>query len=176
MGEKNEGRIGTLAIFGIAIILNLILTIMTLDQLDRARDDIAALSGELASKQDLAVLRPLGINRLLQRRCTACHNERRFAKTIDMEGRELVSTVARMSEHARGTIPDDEFERIAAALFVARCTTCHDESVVSRLLLYPEKERLLFLRKKVGTMRTGFRTDQVNELARAIDLLANSAR
>ena len=100
----------------------------------------------------------------------------RKGEPLDMEGRELVSTVARMSAHAKGAIPEDEFERIGAALFVSRCTTCHDESVVSRLLLYPEKERLPFLREKVGSMRTGFRTDQVAELARAIDLLSATAR
>jgi len=176
MAKKNEHRIGTLAIFGIAILLNLLLAVMILDQLDRTRGDIDALSRELASKQDLAVLRPLGINRLLGRRCTTCHNARRFAETLDMEGRELVSTVARMSAHAKGAIPEEEFERIGAALFVSRCTTCHDESVVSRLLLYPEKERLPFLREKVGSMRTGFRTDQVAELSRAIDLLSTTAR
>ena len=79
---------------------------------------------------------------------------RRFAATMGMEGRELVSTVARMSVHAKGAIPDREFEQIGASLFVRRCTTCHDESVVSRLLLRPERERMPYLREKVGRMKT----------------------
>jgi hypothetical protein len=176
MAGSNEQRSGTLAIFGIAILLNLLLAIMILDQLDRARDDIGALEEKLATKQDLAVLRPLGINRVLDKRCSGCHNERRFAATMTMEGRELVSTVARMSSHAKGAIPAGEFERIGAALFVRRCTTCHDESVVSRLLLYPEKDRIPYLREKIGSLKTGFRTDQVSELLRAIDLLASHGR
>jgi hypothetical protein len=176
MADNSEQRTGTLAIFGIAILLNLLLAIMILDQLDRARDDIDALTGKLATKQDLAVLRPLGISRVLDRRCSSCHNERRFAATIGMEGREIVSTVARMSAHAKGTIPSDEFERIGAALFVRRCTVCHDESVVSRLLLYPDIKRRPFLREKVGSLETGFRTDQVDELLRAIELLAAHGR
>ena len=176
MAGGDTPKAGTLVIFGIAILLNLLLAIMILDQIDRTRDDIDALEAKLASKQDLAVLRPLGISRVLEQRCSTCHNERRFARTLEMEGREIVSTVARMSAHAKGTIPNDEFERIGAALFVRRCTVCHDESVVSRLLLYPEIERQPFLREKVGSLETGFRTDQVGELMRAIELLAAQGR
>jgi uncharacterized membrane protein len=175
MPDSSGKSSGTLAIFGIAILLNLVLTIMVLDQVDRSREEVRSLASELATKQDLAMFRPLGIDRVIGNRCSTCHSARRFAATLGMEGRELISTITRMSAHAKGEIPEDEFERIAAALFVRRCTTCHGESVISRLLLKPEDERIRFLREKVAMPGSGFRTDQVGELARAIRLLEVTA-
>ena len=175
MTEPGKRGGGTLAIFGIAVVLNLVLTLMVLDQLTRSRSEIRELSSELATKQDIAMFRPLRVGRILEENCTGCHTTRRFAATSSMEERQIASTVARMSSHSGGNIPAVEFAEIAAALLVRRCTACHSEAVLSRLLLYPEEHRMPFLRKKVAAPGSGFRSDQVEELTRAIQLLAGEA-
>jgi len=176
MPERGSRNVATLAIFGIAILLNLVLTALLLDQVDRTRSEMRQLADELATKQDVAMLRPLGVRNILERRCTGCHTVRRFAKTLDMSEPELFATVAKMSLHSGGEIPASEFPQIEAALLVYRCTTCHDESVLSRLILMPHDERLPFLRKKVAMRGSGFRTDQVEELVQAFRVLAEAAR
>ena len=176
MAPQGSGRSSwTLAIFGVAILVNLLLTVVVLDQVDRTRDEMRALTDELATKQDVAMLRPLGVNRILERRCTGCHTPRRFAATTIMEEPALLSTVERMSEHTGGAIPEGEYQQIAAALLVRRCTACHSETVVSRLLLFEEADRLPFLRQKISAPGSGFRSDQVEELQRAIRRLAGES-
>ena len=171
MASGDAQKAGTLVIFGIAILLNLLLTILVLDQVDRSRDEMRAISDELATRQDIAMLRPLGVNRILEEHCSECHSSRRFAASMKMEEQSLISTVARMSAHSKGAIPPKEFERIGAALLVRRCTVCHSESVVSRILLYPDEDRLRILMHEVARPNSGLRRDQVEELARAIRLL-----
>jgi uncharacterized membrane protein len=173
MAEEGPRKVGTLAIFGIAILLNLLLTIVLLDQVDRSRAEMRTLNNRLATRQDIAMLRPLGINRILRERCSGCHSARRLAATMQMEEQTLVATVARMSAHSKGAIPPNEFKKISAALLVRRCTSCHGESVVSRILLYPEEERIPVLLREVSKPGSGVRRDQVEELARAIRLLAD---
>ena len=173
--RENGQSSWTLAIFGVAILVNLLLTVMVLDQVDRTRDEMRTLAEELATKHDVAMLRPLGINRILERRCTGCHTARRLAATTTMEEPALLSTVERMSEHTGASIPEGEYQQVAAALLVRRCTACHSETVVSRLLLYEEEDRLPFLRQKISAPGTGFRSDQVEELHRAIRRLAGDS-
>jgi len=52
MADGGNARTGTFAIFGIAVLVNLILSIFLLDQVRRTREQVADLSSELASKQD----------------------------------------------------------------------------------------------------------------------------
>jgi hypothetical protein len=65
---------------------------------------------------------------------------------------------------------------IRAALLIFRCTTCHDEAVLSRLALMTSDERVRFLRTKVAMPGTGFRTDQVGELIEAFETLVRRPR
>ena len=59
MADGNQARTGTLAVFGVAVLVNLVLSILLLDQARSTRQQIAELEGELASKQDIAMLRPI---------------------------------------------------------------------------------------------------------------------
>lgn len=170
-GKRPGQGPGTLAIFGVAILLNLLLTVMVLDQVDRTRDEVGALSTQLVTKQDLAMFRPLRVREILETRCTRCHTARRFAETMAMEPSEIHVTVARMSAHSGGEIEAGEWPQIEAALLLNRCTACHNESVISRILLKPYDERLRFLRQKVRMPNSGFRTDQVSDIADAIRIL-----
>jgi hypothetical protein len=175
VGDKNS-QSGTFAIFGVAVLINLVLTIFLLDQTGRIRDQITDLEGRLASKQDVAMLRPIRINEILEERCESCHTDRRFAALGKMTPREVLSTIQRMSKHPGANIPPDKVQEIRAALLVFRCTTCHDEGVLSRIALMPRDERAPFLRTKVAMPGSGFRTDQVGELIEAFDTLAGQSR
>ena len=164
---------GSAAIFGIAVLLNLILTVLLLDQVTRTRGEIDGLKRELASKQDVAMLRPIRVTEILEERCESCHTERRFAATWAMDPNEVLTVIERMRSHPGGdAIPGEEVLRIEAALILFRCTSCHEEAVLSRLVLMPREERVRFIRKKVAMPGSGFRSDQVGDVIQAVEGLS----
>ena len=172
MARSEGSHGGTLAIFGIAILANLILTILLLDQVKSTRNDVADLAGELASKQDIAMLRPIRVNQILEKSCEGCHTDRRFAALIGMTGPQILATVERMRLLPGANIAAHEVEKIESALLVFRCTSCHSEAVVNKLVLMPLDERVRFLRTKVAMPGSGFRPDQIGELIEAFEVLA----
>jgi hypothetical protein len=167
---------GTLAVFGVAVLVNLVLSIFLLDQMGRTRQQVADLTSELASKRDVAMLRPIRIEELLDERCERCHTNRRFAKLAKMTRPQVLDTIQRMRSHPGANIPADEVREIEAALLLFRCTTCHGEAVLSQLVLMPPDERVRFLRTKVAMPSSGFRPDQVGELIEAFDVLVGRSR
>ena len=176
MAKGSNARMGTLAVFGVAVLVNLILSIFLLDQVRRARQEVTDLARVLASKQDVAMLRPLRVNEILERRCTRCHTDQRFAKLTGLARPEILETIQRMREHPGSNIPSSEVRDIEAALLVFRCMACHGEGVLSQIVLMPPEERVRFLRTKVRMPDSGFRTDQVGELLRAFETLADQPR
>jgi hypothetical protein len=174
--EGGNARMGTLAVFGVAVLVNLVLSIFLLDQMGRTRQQVADLTSELASKRDVAMLRPIRIEELLDERCERCHTNRRFAKLAEMTRPQVLDTIQRMRSHPGANIPADEVREIEAALLVFRCTTCHGEAVLSQLVLMPPDERVRFLRTKVAMPSSGFRLDQVGELIEAFDVLVGRSR
>ena len=176
MAEGGNTRVGTLAVFGVAVLLNLVLSVILLDQMGRTRRQVADLSNELASKQDVAMLRPIRVDEILGQNCERCHTDRRFAKLADMSRPQVMATIERMRTHPGANIPADEIRDIEAALFVFRCTACHGEGVVSQLVLMPLDERVRFLRGKIAMPSSGFRADQLGDLIEAFDLLARRTR
>ncbi len=176
MAGDGNARTGTLAVFGVAVLVNLILSIFLLDQVKRTREQVSNLSNELASKQDVAMLQPIRINELLDERCERCHTGRRFANVDGMTRPEILATIRRMRSHPGANIPEDEVREIQAALLVFRCTSCHGEGVLSRITLMPPEERVRFLRTKVAMPNSGFRIDQVGELMEAFDTLSGPPR
>ncbi len=174
MAESGNSRTATLAVFGIAILLNLLLAVLILDQVQSTRRDVAGLAVELASKQDIAMLRPIRVGEILEQRCEGCHTDRRFAALNGMSQAEILATVDRMRSHPGADIPAYEVKTIRAALRMFRCTSCHSEAVLSRLVLMPPDERVRFLRAKVRMPGSGFRPDQVGELIEAFDALSRN--
>ncbi len=176
MANNGNARTGTFAVFGVAVLVNLVLSVFLLDQVRRTREQVADLTSQLASKQDVAMLRPIRINEILKQRCVRCHTVRRFAKLTGMARPQILETIQRMREHPGSNIPADEVHEIEAALLVFRCTACHGEGVLSQIVLMPPDERIRFLRTKVRMPDSGFRTDQVGELMEAFDALSGRPR
>jgi hypothetical protein len=172
MADGGNTRMNTLAIFGVAVLANLILSIFLLDQVRRTREQVSDLTNKLASKQDVAMLNPIRVSEILEKRCVRCHTDRRFAKLTGMTRPEILDTIERMQGHPGSNIPADEVREIEAALLVFRCTSCHGEGVLSQIVLMPPDERVRFLRTKVRMPDSGFRTDQVGELLQAFDSLS----
>ena len=172
MADGSNTGMSTLAIFGIAVLANLILSIFLLDQVRRTREQVSDLTNKLASKQDVAMLNPIRVSEILEKRCVRCHTDRRFAKLTGMTRPEILDTIERMQGHPGSNIPADEVREIEAALLVFRCTSCHGEGVLSQIVLMPPDERVRFLRTKVRMPDSGFRPDQVGELLQAFDSLS----
>ena len=164
-----ETRISHLVL--LAVLANLILTIAVITQLRDLKQRVASLPPDLASKRDVATLRPLRVRQILTQNCVECHSTRRLGVTVSMEPAEIQRTVERMQNHPGANIPPSELERITASLLVARCARCHDEETLNLMVLKTLPERLATIRRMVALPGSGLRPDQALATAQAFEKL-----
>ena len=170
MTPEQPRRISGLRIVGMLVMLvNLILTIALITQVREVQQRVASLSSDLASKRDVASLRPLQVRQILTRNCVDCHSARRLGATVSMEPAEILSTVERMQSHPGANIPTGEFERIAASLLVLRCARCHGEDTLNLMVLKTQPERVATIRRMAALPGSGVRPDQVTAIAQAFE-------
>src|SRR5215510_778050 len=106
------------------VLVNLILTIALITQVREVQRRVAGLPVDLATKRDVAMLRPLRVREILRENCVGCHSTRRLGVTVSMEPAEIRRTIDRMQDHPGANISPGEFEGIAASLLVVRCARC----------------------------------------------------
>ena len=157
----------------LAVLANLILTIAVITQLRELQQRVASLPPDLASKHDVAMLRPLRIREIITQNCVECHSTRRLGVTVSMEPSEVQRTVERMQNHPGADIPPGEFERITASLLVARCARCHGEETLNLMVLKTQPERLATIRRMAALPGSGVRADQALAIAQAFEKLIN---
>jgi hypothetical protein len=161
----------------LVVCVNLILTIAVITQMRELQQRVASLPPDLASKRDVAMLRPLRVREILMQNCVECHSSRRFGVTVAMEPAELQRTVERMQNHPGADISPGEFERIAASLLVVRCARCHGEETLNLMVLKTQPERIATIRRMAALPGSGVRADQVLAIAQAFEkLLGNGDR
>jgi hypothetical protein len=153
----------------LAVLVNLILTIALLTQVREVQQRVASLPPDLASKRDVASLRPLQVRQILTRNCVECHSTRRLGATVSMEPTEIQRTIERMQNHPGADIPPGEFERIAASLLVLRCARCHGEETLNLMVLKTQPERIATIRRMSALPGSGVRPDQVSAIAQAFE-------
>jgi hypothetical protein len=159
----------------LALLVNLILTIALVMQVREVQRRVASLPPDLASKTDVAMLRPLRIRQIITQNCVECHSTRRLGVTVTMEPSEVQRTVERMQNHPGANIPPGEFERITASLLVARCARCHGEETLNLMVLKTQPERLATIRRMVALPGSGVRADQALAIAQAFEKLIDEA-
>jgi hypothetical protein len=170
MTPEQPRRISGLRIVGMLVALvNLILTIALITQVREVQQRVASLPSDLASKRDVASLRPLQVRQILTRNCVECHSARRLGATVSMEPSEIQRTVERMQTHPGANIPTVEFERIAASLLVLRCARCHGEDTLNLMVLKTQPERMATIRRMAALPGSGVRPDQVSAIAQAFE-------
>jgi hypothetical protein len=157
----------------VVLIVNLILTIALVTQVRELQQRVASLPPDLASKSDVAMLRPLRIRQIITQNCVECHSTRRLGVTVSMEPSEVQRTVERMQNHPGADIPPGEFERITASLLVARCARCHGEETLNLMVLKTQPERLATIRRMAALPGSGVRADQALAIAQAFEKLIN---
>ena len=157
----------------LAVLLNLVLTIALITQVREVRQRVANLPPDLASKSDVAMLRPLRIRQIITQNCVECHSTRRLGVTVSMEPSEVQRTVERMQNHPGANIPPSEFARITASLLVARCARCHSEETLNLMVLKTQPERLATIRRMAALPGSGVRADQALAIAQAFEKLIN---
>src|SRR5262245_64012342 len=89
----------------LVVLVNLILTIAVIMQMRELQQRVASLPPDLASKRDVAMLRPLRVREILMQNCVECHTSRRFGATVSMEPAEIQRTVERMVSQPGANIP-----------------------------------------------------------------------
>ena len=155
----------------LVVLVNLILTIAVVTQLREVQRRVASLPPDLASKRDVAMLRPLRVREILRQNCVDCHSSRRLGVTVSMEPAEIQRTIERMQNHPGANIPPREFERIAASLLVVRCARCHGEETLNLMVLKTQPERLATIRRMAALPGSGVRPDQALAVAQAFEKL-----
>jgi hypothetical protein len=155
----------------LVVLVNLILTIALITQVREVQKRVASLPLDVASKRDVASLRPLQVRQILTRNCVECHSARRLGVTVSMEAAEIQRTVERMPSHPGADIPPAEFERIAASLLVLRCVRCHHEETLNLMVLKTQPERIATIRRMSALPGSGVRPDQVSAIAQAFELV-----
>ena len=68
-------------VFGTLVLLTFILVLCVLAELRVLNRRIDELEAALPGKSELAMLRPLGIRRVLDENCSSCHTDQRFAQS-----------------------------------------------------------------------------------------------
>jgi hypothetical protein len=157
----------------LVVLVNLILTIALVTQVRELQQQVSTLPPDLASKRDVAALRPLRIRQIITQNCVDCHSTRRLGVTVSMEPSEVQRTVERMQNHPGADIPPREFERITASLLVARCARCHGEETLNLMVLKTQPERLATIRRMAALPGSGVRADQALAIAQAFEKLIN---
>jgi hypothetical protein len=155
-----------------SLILNLILTVLLISELLVVRNEVRALPDKLVTKDDVAALRPLRIQQILDSRCARCHTDRRFATALGWERQAILDVVARMSSHPGANIPAAEYDAIQASLTMLQCTRCHTEAVLSRLVLQTPAEQVATIRRMQRMPASGIRPDQVPQIVDAFRTLS----
>jgi hypothetical protein len=155
----------------LVVLVNLILTIALIAQVREVQQRVENLPPDLASKRDVAALRPLRVRQILTQNCVECHSTRRLGTTVSMEPAEIQRTVERMQSHPGANIPPGEFERITASLLVARCARCHGEETLNLMVLKTQPERIATIRRMAALPGSGVRSDQVLAIAQAFEKL-----
>ena len=160
-------------VVALAVLVNLILTVALITQVRDLQQDIANLPPDVASKRDVAMLRPLRVREIIFENCVGCHTARRLGVTISMEPAELQRVVQRMPTHPGADISPADFDRIAASLMVVRCARCHGEDTLNLMVLKTQTERLATIRRMAALPGSGVRPDQALAIAQAFDQLIN---
>ena len=88
-----QRRTGFRIVVLLVVLANLILTIAVITQLRDLKQRVATLPPDVASKHDVAALRPLRVREILVRNCVECHSTRRLGVTISMEPAQIQRTV-----------------------------------------------------------------------------------
>jgi cytochrome c553 len=170
--ERPEYRnLGFRVFVFLAVLANLILTIALIAQVREVQHRVEKLPPDLASKRDVAALRPLRVRQILTQNCVECHSTRRLGTTVSMEPAEIQRTIERLPSHTSVNIPQDQMERITASLLVARCARCHGEETLNLMVLKTQPERLATIRRMAALPGSGVRADQVLATAQAFEKL-----
>ena len=155
----------------LAVLVNLILTIAIIMQVRELQQRVASLPPDLATRRDVAMLRPLRVREILRQNCVECHSTRRLGATVSMEPVDIQRTVQRMQTHPGANISPGEFERIAASLLVVRCARCHGEETLNLMVLKTQPERIATIRRMAALPGSGVRPDQALAIAQAFEKL-----
>ena len=162
---------GVRVVVVLAVLANLILTVALITQLRDVQARVASLPPDLATKRDVASLRPLQVRQVVMQNCVQCHTARRLGTTVSMEPAQIQHTIERMQNHPGANIPPGEVERIAASVLVLRCARCHGEETLNLMVLKTQPERIATIRRMAALPGSGVRTDQVAAISQAFDTL-----
>ena len=161
-------------VLGTALLLTLALVVTNTAEMSRLARRVDEIAAKLPTRADVAMAHPLRIGVTLEQRCTSCHSDRKFKEAYGVGPRPLTDAV--LAHPGSERTSRAEAERIAAAMILTRCTSCHGEEVVGELALRSRQARLQYLRRKVREQRPLFETHEVRHVLWSIETLLGEPR
>ena len=119
----------------LVVLVNLILTIALVTQVRELAARFASLPPDVASKRDVAMLRPLRIREILTQNCVECHSSRRLGVTVAMEPAEIQRTPSSACKPPGRQYPARRVRAHHRFLLVVRCARCHGEETLNLMVL-----------------------------------------
>ena len=157
-------------VVGFLTILNAVLIVLLAGLVRDTRQDVNALRGVLASKQDLVNIAAPKLTLFHEEKCTGCHTERRFVGP-HTSGGQIEQIVAQMSKLPDAHITKKDLDKIHASLELLRCSQCHGVDQLRQLAIKSPTERMRIVREMVAKPGSRLSPDDVTRVLRAYELM-----
>jgi hypothetical protein len=155
-------------VVGLLTVLNVLLTALLCGLVRDTRQDVEALRGVLATKQDLVNVAAPRLTLFHEEKCTTCHTERRFAGPHNVRG-QIEQAVAHMSTMPDARVTKKELDRIHASLELLRCSQCHEADKLRALAIRAPAERMRTVRAMIAKPGSNITPDEVAAISKAFE-------
>jgi hypothetical protein len=135
----------TRVLVGILLVCNTLFSLFLIGLVVETRSDISVLEKHLASKKDLINLRQSSVENVLEKNCSRCHSEGRFAAFHGSEA-DMLRMIEEMQAVAGSAIDANDVEKIHASLELLQCNSCHEQERLRAMTLKSETERYELIR------------------------------
>lgn len=157
-------------IAGLLLLSNTVLIVFLSSFMIQTRDDVNDLKSVLATKEDvLNLTHPTQID-VLEKNCSQCHAENKFASFHGSEA-DMLAMIERMAAQTGAKIDPKDSDAIHASLQLLQCSGCHDQRTTRKLALVSAGEQKEVIRGMLAKSGTSSNQDEVDRIQQSYQLL-----
>jgi hypothetical protein len=143
--------------FGVLLICNTLLTLFLVGIVLETRQELNNIDTILATKNDLINLKQASMENVLEKNCSRCHAESRFAEYHGSE-QDLIRMIKDMQKMEGSPVDPDDIDKIHASLELLQCNACHEQERIRTMTLKSDEERNEIIRAMLE--RSAVNTDE----------------
>lgn len=152
-------------IVGLLLLSNTVLIIFLSSYMMQTRDDVNGLRSVLATKEDVLNVSHKPQADVLEKNCTKCHAENKFAGFHGTEA-EMMAMIERMQTQSGSHVDVKDADAIHASLTMLQCNSCHDAQTTRKLALKlpgEQKEVIRDMLAKAGSKAADEDVDRLHK-------------